>query len=424
MQGTNHQGERGIAPHTHTHTHVHLLQCFGSSDRGGHQAAMAIAEAFKSNLQLQQLTEHPLFTAKDSLREQHPLVKATLAVNPKPKRTLLEECLKEACYWHHKWTPSPVWVRQECQALRSMLSRLKRTQRQAKTGERLASTVKAALGGGPFFRKQRKLHRRRSEEQCCSPKLPSVAPRTSTPGSSSSKATWAQEIIASYGLEDPHPADVVSVDDSISEIDLSSPVKPGKYSFDPHQSKVVKMLPSGQVEAASSTVAGPNGFVVGHFADGAVWESEIPNSLLHLEQGSRGTRLKLKKRPAGPRAVKGKGFKAATTASASSAPTEAAEATAEAAPEAAEEEEEASATVAAAATAAEPCPQPLLKITKGSQQSYIQEKTPEGLKLMVAISAKMSEHHKTLIDQVHELLLHKGPCTKAKALEFRQQVLG
>jgi len=158
-----------------------------------------------------------------------------------------------------------------------------------------AESVKAT---GGWVDKHRRLLRKRSSEV---EEVALVAVRKMSEHASSS-STSRSNILALYGVKDeemqcPVPAPAVSnpkvqeteVEDVIDLTDDPSPGKEpppataiSKAYFDTHRGKIVKAWDDGSVEEAK-TEKGEGGFLVGYFADGSTYASQVPNVCFELK---------------------------------------------------------------------------------------------------------------------------------------------
>ena len=157
--------------------------------------------------------------------------------------------------------------------------------------------MKAATQGG-WLRKHRRLLRRRSSEH---EEVALVAAKNMYEHEGSS-STSRSKILALYGVKDeeiqcPVPAPAVSnpkvreteVEDVIDLTDDPSPGKEpppataiSKAYFDTNRGKNVKAWDDGSVEEAK-TEKGEGGFLVGYFADGSTFTSQVPNVCFELK---------------------------------------------------------------------------------------------------------------------------------------------
>jgi len=194
-------------------------------------ASPNLEEAFRAHLLWSEPNEGPIFSCKDVVGSQTQLIKAIFSICLKPKRTDLETALAGSMQFRFKWTPTKAWLKQECMCLRSHLSKLTRTRRNLKTGERLPSPVREVLATikkddraiGKFAKGTRQLRRKRSGASSqrserklkkntsgtgsdCQVIVPSPATSSQFPlGDESASDIWA-----AYGLSTSHQCDVSS----------------------------------------------------------------------------------------------------------------------------------------------------------------------------------------------------------------------
>jgi hypothetical protein len=150
----------------------------------------------------------------------------------------------------------------------------------------------STLTGAWIDKHKRLLRRRSSETDVIFVKGPPVVPDQPGPDQQDSRKT----IFALYGLtdsasstdkvhdtQDPIPADLVDLTLSpapkgkdIESIEDTTPKGKSKMYFDMCKNKVVRAFRDGTLEEAE-TEKGPGGFLIGVFADGQTFITEVPN---------------------------------------------------------------------------------------------------------------------------------------------------
>jgi len=177
------------------------------------------------------------------------------------------------------------WLAQRAMVLRKMLSRVIRTARQMKTGERLTeamsrltSAVRGTAHGGEWTGKMKRLLRRRSSASEDPP--PPKKNRNRNPEGDPEKIR--SSILRCYRKrEDDLSPQVVSSSDSSSEIAIV--LAAGKTYWDSSKGKVVHCLEAdGTLLEATSMQHGEDGFLVCDFGEFEQIRTEVPNLKLHM----------------------------------------------------------------------------------------------------------------------------------------------
>lgn len=203
-----------------------------------------------------------------------------------------------------------LWYRRQAWDLRQILSTIRRKAERVKTGQRQPPSMRDLVNS---FKRRRQLKKRSSEPTSLpgpvhktAPSSGSPPPPSETPTSSTLPANKKQ-VFALYGVQLPSPTQSPQVVDLCSSDDdvecCTQPAAPqqtpkppeavGGPFFDAHLNCVVRATRDGQLEEAYSTTPGADGFLVGHFADGTVFETDVPN-LAHLPLKQERTKTKAK----------------------------------------------------------------------------------------------------------------------------------
>lgn len=262
----------------------------------------------------------PLFYNRKDMKDLDLLVKEIVSFDPYIKKSTLEEALMHLDNEHSKElsasSPSQgFWAKQEGFVLKDLVMKSikkahnscrwtrprnmdtvvqalldRRDGDSQRDGDSLGSPLpEPACTGSTFLQRHRRLVRRRSSDTdvVCVSGPPPVQPG---PDQQDTKA----EIYALYGvtgsscntkseMQDQTPADLVDLTMSPSpKKNKSGPVAEttprgrSKMYFDMSKNTVVRAFTDGSLEEAH-TEEGPDGFLIGVFADGTIYNTEIPN---------------------------------------------------------------------------------------------------------------------------------------------------
>ena len=262
----------------------------------------------------------PLFYNRQDMKDLDMLVKEIVSFDPYIKKSTLEEALIHLDNENSKKlsasSPSQgFWAKQEGFVLKDLVMKSikkahnscrwtrprnmdtvvqalldRRDGDSQRDGDSLGSPLpEPACTGSTFLQRHRRLVRRRSSDTdvVCVSGPPPVQPG---PDQQDTKA----EIYALYGvtdsscntkseMQDQTPADLVDLTMSPSpKKNKSGPVAEttprgrSKMYFDMSKNTVVRAFTDGSLEEAR-TEEGPDGFLIGVFADGTIYNTEIPN---------------------------------------------------------------------------------------------------------------------------------------------------
>ena len=295
------------------------FQSSATDDAVAVQKVLAFIKACTpATLMLGALEGSPLFYNRQDFQDCDSLVKELVTYDPYIKKSTLEAGLVILDNEHRKQLSKAAscqgfWAKQEAFALKEQVMKsIKRAHNSTRWSRprNMDTVVKALLDKkeghslespgpeastltGAWIDKHKRLLRRRSSEtDVIFVKGPPVVPDQPGPDQQDSRKT----IFALYGLtdsasstdkvhdtQDPIPADLVDLTLSpapkgkdIESIEDTTPKGKSKMYFDMCKNKVVRAFRDGTLEEAE-TEKGPGGFLIGVFADGQTFTTEVPN---------------------------------------------------------------------------------------------------------------------------------------------------